>query len=64
MLRFLVYVAGVLLTAGTELGLSYVLGQRHLERATGKPCESGIAVTMSARVRFYARFYVEAVIFA
>ena len=63
MLSFLVYVAGVLLTVGAMLGLSYVLGQRHMDRATGKPYESGIVITGTARVRFYARFYVVAMIF-
>src|SRR5246500_4378673 len=45
------------------LGLSYVLGQRHQDRATGSPYESGIVSTGSARVRFHARFYLVAMFF-
>jgi len=43
--------------------LSYVLGQRHREGATGEPYESGIASTGSARVRFDVRFYLVAMFF-
>ncbi len=60
---FLVYLIGVVVTVGAMLGLSYVLGQRHQDRATDKPYESGIVNTGSARVRFHARFYVVAMIF-
>jgi NADH-quinone oxidoreductase subunit A len=45
------------------LGLSYVLGQHHQDRATGAPYESGILSEGSARVRFPAQFYLVAMFF-
>jgi len=45
------------------LGLSYLLGQHHNERATGSPYESGILSEGSARVRFSAKFYLVAMFF-
>lgn len=45
------------------LVLSYVLGQRHHERATGSPFESGIVSEGSAHVRLSARFYLVAIFF-
>ncbi len=58
-----VYFAGVIVTVAGMLGLSYVTGQRHSERATGAPYESGIVVTGSARVRLPVRFYLIAIFF-
>ena len=45
------------------LGLSALLGEHHRERATGRPYESGIASTGSAKLRFGASFYLVAVFF-
>jgi len=45
------------------LALSYVLGQRHKDPATGEPYESGIVSTGSARMRFDAKFYLMAMFF-
>ncbi len=45
------------------IGLSYFLGERHRERTTGEPYESGIVPTGSARIRFNANFYLIAVFF-
>lgn len=45
------------------LGFSYVLGQRHQDRATGAPFESGIVSEGSARVRLSAKFYLVAMLF-
>ncbi|RJQ20557.1 MAG: NADH-quinone oxidoreductase subunit A [Nitrospiraceae bacterium] len=42
---------------------SYFLGQRHKERATGVPYESGIASTGTARMRFDVKFYLVAMFF-
>lgn len=56
------FVAVVLLVAGM-LGLSYLLGQHHHERATGEPYESGIVPTGSAQLRFSAKFYLIAMLF-
>jgi NADH-quinone oxidoreductase subunit A len=45
------------------LGLSFVLGQRHDNRQTGSPYESGILSQGSARVRLSAKFYLVAMLF-
>lgn len=52
----LVLVAGMLL-------VSYLLGQRHEERSTGEPYESGIVSEGSAHVHLSAKFYLVAVFF-
>src|SRR5258708_33893467 len=54
-------IVGMLVVA--MLGLSYVLGQRHQDRATGSPYESGILSEGSARGRFPAKFYLVAMFF-
>jgi NADH-quinone oxidoreductase subunit A len=51
-----VLVAAVLVT-------SYLLGQRHSERATGEPYEGGIVSEGSARARFSVRYYMIAMFF-
>jgi NADH-quinone oxidoreductase subunit A len=58
-----VYAAIVGMLVVAMLGLSYVLGQRHQDRATGSPYESGILSEGSARVRFPAQFYLVAMFF-
>jgi NADH-quinone oxidoreductase subunit A len=58
-----VYFGIVLALAAALLGISTLLGQRHRERATGRPYESGVASTGSARLRFAARFHLVAVFF-
>jgi NADH-quinone oxidoreductase subunit A len=58
-----VYFAVVIFLVVVMIGLSYVLGQRHEERQTGEPYESGIVSTGSARVRFDAKFYLVAMFF-
>lgn len=45
------------------LALSYVLGQRHSERATNIPYESGMIPTYSAHMRFPVDFYLIAMFF-
>lgn len=59
----LVYFVAVVALVGAMVGLSYVLGERHKEQATGEPYESGILTTGSARVRFDAKFYLIAMFF-
>ncbi len=56
------FVIVVLLVAGMLL-VSWLLGQKHHERATGVPYESGIASEGSARVRISAKFYLVAMFF-
>ena len=57
------YFGAVLLVVGSMIGGSWLLGERHRERATGEPYESGIATTGSARLRFPATFYLIAMFF-
>ena len=58
-----VYVVIVVMLVLAMLGLSFVLGQRHHNRATGTPYESGILSQGSARVRLSAKFYLVAMFF-
>ncbi len=60
---FALYFFAVVALVGVMLGLSFFLGERHKERATGQPYESGMPVTGSARLRFDVRFYLIAVFF-
>ncbi len=53
----------VLVLVTGMIGLSALLGQRHRERATGEPYESGILSTGSARVRLSVSFYLVAMFF-
>jgi NADH-quinone oxidoreductase subunit A len=57
------YLAAVLTIVGGMVGLSWVLGERRRDRATGEPYESGIVSTGSARTRFPVRFYLVAMFF-
>jgi NADH-quinone oxidoreductase subunit A len=45
------------------ISLSSVLGERHKERLTDKPYESGIPPTGNARLRFSSHFYLIAIFF-
>lgn len=45
------------------VAFSYVLGERHKERATGVPYESGVSSTGTARIRFDVKFYLVAMFF-
>ena len=58
-----VHFAVVVGLTAAMVGLSYVLGQRHREKATGEPYESGIQQTGSARGRLSADFYLVALLF-
>ena len=60
---FLVYAIAAFAIAGIMIGLSYVLGERHQEKTTGEPYESGIPHTGSARLRFSSHFYLIAMFF-
>jgi NADH-quinone oxidoreductase subunit A len=62
-LPLLFYTVGVFLIVGAMYGLSFIIGERHKDLATGAPYESGIKVTGSARTRFPARFYLVAMLF-
>ena len=58
-----VFFALAIILAVAIVSLSSVLGQRHRERSTGEPYESGIAPTGSARIRFDVKFYLMAMFF-
>jgi NADH-quinone oxidoreductase subunit A len=59
----LLYAAIVFSLVCVILGVSYALGGRHKERATGEPYEGGILSTGSARLRFSSQFYLIAMLF-
>ena len=58
-----VYFLAVLFLAAAMIGLSYFLGERHKEKATAQPYESGMLPTGTARVRLSAKFYLVAMFF-
>jgi NADH-quinone oxidoreductase subunit A len=60
---FLIYALAVLVIVGVMIGLSHFLGERHKEKTTGEPYESGIPPTGNARLRFSSHFYLIAIFF-
>ena len=60
---FLVYAFLALCIAGIMIGLSFFLGERHKEKTTNEPYESGIPRTGNARLRFSSHFYLIAMFF-
>lgn len=60
---FLVYTAASLAIVGIMIIISYVLGERHKEKTTEEPYESGIPPTGNARLRFSSHFYLIAMFF-
>jgi NADH-quinone oxidoreductase subunit A len=59
----LTYFVLVVVLVAAVLFVSYLLGQRHSEPATGEPYEGGIVSEGSARVRFSVRYYLVAMFF-
>ncbi len=59
----LLYAILAILLVSSMLGISYFLGQKHNERATGDVYEAGIAPTESARLRFPIQYYIVAMFF-
>jgi len=57
------YFAFVVFLVAAVLIVSYLLGQRHSEPATGEPFEGGIVSEGSARVRLSVRYYLVAMFF-
>lgn len=57
------YFGVVLVIATGMLLLSWALGERHHQPATGEPYESGIVSAGTARVRFEPQFYLVAMFF-
>ena len=60
---FIVFAFIVIFLIAAMLGLSYVLGERHKEKLTDEPYESGIPPTGNARLRFSSGFYIIAMFF-
>lgn len=60
---FAVYFGAVLVLVIGMVVTSFLLGQRHRERTTHVPYESGITPTGSARVRYPAEFFRVAMFF-
>ncbi len=58
-----VYIAAAIIFVTAMIALSYILGQRHMEKATGEPYESGMVSTGSAQMRFDVKFYLVAMLF-
>lgn len=59
----LIYAIAVILLVGGMLLVSHFIGERHNEKATSKPFESGIKPTGSARMHFPIHFYIIAMFF-
>jgi len=60
---FLIYAMAVIILVGIMISLSWVLGERHKEKMTDEPYESGIPPTGDARLRFSSHFYLIAIFF-
>jgi NADH-quinone oxidoreductase subunit A len=61
--RALLYIGSVIGIAGVLVLVSWVLGQRHNEKVTGEPYESGIAPTGSPKMPFNIDFYLVGLLF-
>jgi NADH-quinone oxidoreductase subunit A len=57
------FLVAVLVVVGGMVGVSWALGERRRERATGEVYESGVLPTGSAHARFSIHFYLVAMIF-
>ncbi len=60
---FVVYFAAVLAVVVGMLLVSHFLGERHRDRETFLPYESGLTSAGTARIRFSAKFYLIAMFF-
>jgi len=60
---FLAFAIAVISLVAIMIGLSFILGERHKEKATDEPYESGIPPTGDARLRFSSGFYIIAMFF-
>ncbi|TAM81576.1 MAG: NADH-quinone oxidoreductase subunit A [Acidobacteria bacterium] len=60
---FVIFFIVVLLVPAGMIALSFLLGQRHSEHATGSPYEGGIISEGSAEARFSIKFYLIAMFF-
>jgi NADH-quinone oxidoreductase subunit A len=58
-----VYLAAAAAVAAAMVAASHLLGERHMERGTGRPYESGIVATGTAKTRFDVAYYLVAMFF-
>lgn len=58
-----VYFGIVVMLVASMITFSYFLGERHREKMTDLPYESGVSPTGSARLRFHIQFYLIAMFF-
>jgi len=58
-----VYLGVVVLLIALLVVVTHLSGERHFQRGTGVPYESGVPITGSARLRFAADFYLVAMFF-
>lgn len=58
-----IYFLAVIFIVIIMIGISSLLGERHREKQTDEPYESGIVSTGTARVRFDVKFYLIAMFF-
>ncbi len=58
-----IYSIIALFIAAIMIGLSYILGERHKEKDTREPFESGMTPTGNARLKFSSHFYLIAMFF-
>jgi len=59
----ILFIITAILLAVSMVGFSYVLGQRHNEKSTGFPFESGVISTGSINIRISVKFYMIAMLF-
>jgi NADH-quinone oxidoreductase subunit A len=62
-LSLAVYLVVVVFLIALLMVVTHLSGERHFQRGTGIPYESGVPVTGSARLRFPADFYLIAMFF-
>jgi len=60
---FVAYMGITLVLVTAIILISYVLGERHVERVTAEPYESGMVNTGTARLRLTIKFYLIALFF-
>jgi NADH-quinone oxidoreductase subunit A len=62
-LSLAIYLGVVVFLITVLVVVTHLSGERHFQRGTGTPYESGVPITGSARVRFAADFYLIAMFF-
>ncbi len=62
-LSLAIYLGIVTALVGALMIVTHLSGERHFQRGTGVPYESGVPLTGSARLRFAADFYLIAMFF-